>query len=311
MSTSTLFDDQHKPYTPASRWMYTKAQLTRLIIHLVLLIMSLAFLAPLLLVLSASFSDEQAINQYGFTLIPKKFSTLAYQYILRDPSQIIQAYGISIFVTVVGSTLSLLVMSLLAYTLSRSDYALRRPLSFFVFFTMLFNGGLVPFYILMTQYLHLQDTLLALILPYLVSPWYVLLLRTYFLSLPRDLIDSAKIDGAGEWRIFFQMVLPLSTPALATVVLFCMLMYWNDWWLGLLFINNPQLVPLQLLLYKIIANVDYITANPQLHSLAINIPVQSVRMAIAVLAVGPIVFAFIFVQRYFVRGITIGGLKGD
>lgn len=287
-----------------------KEQLSRLAIHLALLILSAAFVAPLLLILSGSFSDELALAKYGFTFIPMKFSTLAYQYILQDPSQIIQAYGISIFITVVGSAASLLVMSLLAYTLSRRDYPLRHPLSFYLFFTMLFNGGVVPFYILMTQFLHLQDNVLALILPYLVSPWYVLLLRTYFSSLSRDFIDAAKIDGANEWRIFFQIVLPLSTPALATVGLFCMLMYWNDWWLGLLFINNPHLVPVQLYLYQIIANVDYIASNPQLHA-GLALPAQSIRMAIAVLAIAPIMFAFVFVQRYFVRGITVGSLKGD
>lgn len=282
---------------------------TRLLVHLALFIISLAFLAPLVLVLSASFSDEQSISQYGFTLLPLKFSTLAYHYILQGPSQIIQAYGVSIFVTVVGSALSLLIMSLFAYTLAQSDYALRRPLSFYVFFTMLFNGGLVPFYILITQYLHIQDTLLVLILPHLVVPWYVLLLRTYFSALPQDLLDSARIDGAGEWCIFFQIVLPLSAPALATVGLFCMLIYWNDWWLGLLFINDTRLIPLQLLLYKIIANVDLIISDPHLQNSTSAIPIQSVRMAVAVLAIAPLVPAFIFVQRYFVRGITVGGLK--
>lgn len=296
--------------TPAQQRARTKEQLARMAIHLVLLIMTVAFVAPLLLILSGSFSSEQALTKYGFTFIPVQFSTLAYQYILQDPSQILQAYGISIFVTVVGSAASLLVMSLLAYTLSRRDYPLRHPLSFYLFFTMLFNGGLVPFYILMTQFLHLQDNLLALILPYVVAPWYVLLLRTYFSSLARDFIDAAKIDGAGEWRIFFQIVIPLSTPALATVGLFCMLMYWNDWWLGLLFITNPHLVPVQLFLYQIISNVDYIASNPQMHG-GLSMPAQSIRMATAVLAIAPIMFAFVFVQRYFVRGITVGSLKGD
>jgi putative aldouronate transport system permease protein len=162
---------------------------------------------------------------------------------------------------------------------------------------------------LITQYLHLQDTLWALILPYVVVPWYVLLLRTYFASFPMELIDAAKIDGAGEWRIFFQLVMPLSTPALATVGLLSMLLYWNDWWLGLLYINNPQLAPLQYLLYRISTNIDFLATNPQ--TVGIAPPIESVRMAMAVLATGPIVFAFLFVQKYFIRGITLGGLKGD
>ena len=289
-------------YRAQARW-------ARLIIHVVLASLSILFLLPLVLVISASLSDENAIGKFGYTLLPQQFSTFAYHYILQDPSQIVQAYGISILVTGVGSGLSLLVMSLLAYPLSRRDFGLRRPLSFYVFFTMLFNGGLVPFYILVTQYLHLQDNLLALILPYLVVPWFVLLLRTYFASLPPELIEAAKIDGAGEWRIFFRVVAPLSTPALATVGLFSMLLYWNDWWLGLLFINDTHLVPLQYLLYKLMTNISTLAANSQTTGVAI--PAQSVRMAMAVLAIGPIAFAFLFVQRYFIRGITLGGLKGD
>ena len=289
-------------YRAQARW-------ARLIIHVVLAGLSILFLLPLVLVISASLSDENAIGKFGYTLLPQQFSTFAYHYILQDPSQIVQAYGISILVTGVGSGLSLLVMSLLAYPLSRRDFGLRRPLSFYVFFTMLFNGGLVPFYILMTQYLHLQDNLLSLILPYLVVPWFVLLLRTYFASLPPELIEAAKIDGAGEWRIFFRVVAPLSTPALATVGLFSMLLYWNDWWLGLLFINDTRLVPLQYLLYKLMTNISNLAANSQTTGVAI--PAQSVRMAMAVLAIGPIAFAFLFVQRYFIRGITLGGLKGD
>lgn len=296
---------------PAQQRAATKWQFSRLAMHLVLLVLSASFVAPLLLILSGSLTDEKTLEQAGFSFIPAKFSLLAYQYILGDPSQIVQAYAVSIFVTVVGSTLSLLVMALLAYTLSRRDYALRHSLSFYVFFTMLFNGGVVPFYILITQFLHLQDNLLALILPYLVSPWYVLLLRTYFSSLPRDFIDAAKLEGAGEWRIFFQVVMPLSTPALATVGLFSMLVYWNDWWLGLLFINNPHLVPVQLFLYRILsaANSSFLAANAQMGG--IILPIQSVRMAMAVLVIVPIAFAFVFVQRYFTRGLTLGSLKGE
>lgn len=281
----------------------------RFAIHVVLLLLSVAFLLPLILVISASLSDEGAISTYGYTLIPRRLSLFAYQYILQSPDQVLRAYGVSLVVTVVGSGLSLLVMALLAYALARRDFALRKPFSFYVFFTMIFNGGLVPFYILVTHYLHLQDTLLALILPFVVVPWFVLLLRTYFAGLPHELIEAAKIDGAGEWRIFFQIVAPLSTPALATVGLFSMLLYWNDWFLGLLFINNPHLFPLQYLLYQLLTNIDFLASNPQ--TVGAAIPAQSVRMAMAVLAIGPIAFAFLFLQRFFIRGITLGGLKGN
>jgi putative aldouronate transport system permease protein len=280
----------------------------RLVAHTLLALCAIAFVAPLLMVLSASFSSESAIDQHGYSFIPHGFTTFAYRYVIGDPTEIIQAYGISIFVTVVGTVVSLLVMSMLAYTLARRDYALRGPVAFYVLFAMLFNGGLVPSYIFITHYLHLQNNLLVLILPYLVSPWFVLLLRTYFLSLPGDIMDAARVDGAGELRTFFQIVLPLSTPALATVGLLTALLYWNDWWLGLLYIDKSDLSPVQLLLYHIISNISFAASNSQTDNLA-TVPVQSVRMAIAVLAIGPIVIAFFFVQRFFVRGITIGGLK--
>ena len=282
---------------------------SHLIIHVVLLVISVLFIFPLVLVVSSSFSSENDIAKYGYSVIPRDFTTFAYQYILTNPSQILQAYGVTVVVTVAGTIVSLLVMAMLAYPLSRRDFGPRKPLSFFVFFTLLFNGGLVPFYILVTQYLHLQDTLLALILPYLVVPWFVLLLRTFFAGLPHELIEAAKIDGAGEWLVFFRLVLPLSRPALATVGLFCALQYWNDWWLGLLFINNPHLVPLQLLLYDLSTNIDFLSSNPM--TVGVAIPVQTTRMAMAVLAVAPVTVAFLFFQRYFIRGITLGGLKGD
>lgn len=281
----------------------------RPLVHVILLAVSLVFLLPLLLVVIVSFTDEQAIDQNGYAFLPAKWSVAAYNYILSDPAQILSAYGVTIIVTLAGTFGGLLIMSLLAYVLARKDFRLRKPLSFYVFFTLLFNGGLVPWYILITQYLHLQDTLWALILPYLVVPWHVLLLRTYFAALPRELIDAAKMDGAGEWRIFFQLVVPLSTPALATVGLLTMLLYWNDWWLGLLYINDQHLVPLQYLLYKISTDIEFISTNP--NGMNVVPPLESVRMAMAVLATGPIVLAFLSVQRFFVRGVTLGGLKGE
>ncbi|MFF0267050.1 carbohydrate ABC transporter permease [Kribbella sp. NPDC004536] len=281
----------------------------RLLVHGALALVAVGFVTPLAIVLSASFSSESAISAHGYSVVPQQFSTTAYKYVLGDPSAIIQAYGISILVTVVGTSLSLTLMAMLAYSLSRPEYRLRRPLSFYVLFTMIFNGGLVPAYILITQYLHLQNTLLVLILPYLVTPWYVLLLRTYFSQLPREIMDAARVDGAGEWRIFTRIALPLSKPGLATVGLFVMLLYWNDWWLGLLYITDDRLVPVQLYLYRILTNIDYAASNSQLAGVTGDIPIQTVRMAIAVLAIGPVVAAFFFMQRYLIRGITLGGIK--
>ncbi len=282
-------------------------KLGKIVTHAILVAIGVGCLLPLLLIISASFSEEKDIALYGYSFFPRTFTTYAYDYILQNPIQILRGYAVTTFVTVVGTTVGLLMMSLLAYVLSRPDFPLRKPLAFYVFFTMLFNGGLVPWYIWMTQGLHLKETIWALIWPYLVVPWYVLLLRTYFSGLSQDLLDAARIDGAGEWRLFFQIALPLSKPALATVGLFLILQYWNDWYLAMLFVQeNAKLQPLQYMLYRILTNVQAIARAPGSTSMP---PILTVRMAMSILATGPAALVFLLVQRYFVRGITIGALK--
>ena len=312
---SLSFPEKRRPsrdHSAHARNVRQRRHLSHGIIHAVMIILSVTFVLPLLLVIAGSFSTEKDIAAYGYALIPHTFTLAAYQFLFNDPTQILDAYGVSIFVTLVGSAASLLIMALLAYVISRRDFPFRRSLSFFTLFTMLFNGGLVPIYLVMTQLLHVQDTLLAYILPYLVLPFYVLLLRTYFMGLPSELIEAAKLDGAGEWRTFFQVVVPMSTPALATVGLFCMLTYWNDWFQGLLYISNSHLDSLQFLLYQISQNITFLTSSAASQgNIAVQIPAQSSLMAMAVLAIGPIFLAFLFTQRYFVRGITLGGLKGN
>src|SRR4051812_45745029 len=263
----------------------------QLLVHAILIMLGIACLVPMLLIVSISLSDERAIALHGYSLLPRGFSTFAYTYILQEPSQILRAYAVTAVVTAFGTVGGLFLCALLAYPLSRQDYRLRGPLSFYVFFTLLFSGGMVPFYILVTRYLGLKDNLLALILPYMVTAWYVLILRTSFAQLPVELLDAARIDGAGEWRVFFQIVLPLSKPVLATVGLFFILRYWNDWFLALLFINVQQLYPLQYLLYVLMANINFLASNP--HTTGMAIPVQSARMAMAVLAFGPALFSFL------------------
>lgn len=284
------------------------ALLGRLLIHLILIGVGLTCLIPMLLVIAVSFSDEKALVLEGYHLYPVGFTTFAYEYILRNPQQILGAYGVTIFVTTVGTVLGVLICSLLAYPLARKDFRYRNILSFYVFFTLLFNGGMVPFYILVTQYLGWKDSVLALIVPYLATAWYVLILRTSFAQLPTELLEAARIDGAGEWRIFFQMVMPLSKPVLATIGLFYILRYWNDWFMALLFINDPKLYPLQYLLQVLMRNINFLASNPQ--TMGEPIPTSSARMAMAVLAFGPALFAFLLLQKYFIRGITIGSLKG-
>ena len=295
---------------PFSTYRFSK-NLSKTSVNAVLMLISFAFLLPLAVVVSASLSDEQTLAQNGYSLLPQNFSLAAYKYLFLDPDRLIRAYSVTILVTAVGTMLGLLVMSMLAFALSRPEFKWRKPFSFLLIFTMLFSGGLVPTYLLMTQVLHLKDNILALILPYLVVPWFVFILRSFFSNLPQEILDVARVDGASEWRIFFQIVLPLSTPALATVGLFMILLYWNDWWLSLLYINDPNLFPLQYLLYAITRNAEFLTSNASTGLLtSVEIPTQTLRMAMVVVAMGPIAIAFLVLQKYFTRGALIGSLKG-
>ena len=214
-----------------------------------------------------------------------------------------------------GTIVSLLQTAILGYTISRRDYGYNRPLTFFIFFTMLFNGGLVPFYILMTQWLHLGNTIFALIVPLLFNPFYILIMKGFMAKIPIEIVESAKIDGARESRIFFRMILPLSAPALATLGLFISFAYWNDWFNGLLFINNENLVPLQLLLIRSLKTLDFITSRPEFNASVIKLdmtqfPTKAAKFAIAIIAGGPMLVIFPFFQRFFIKGLTVGALKG-
>jgi putative aldouronate transport system permease protein len=294
---------------------YRRSQaISQVIINLILLVLSLLFLVPMVLVISSSLTDEATLSASGYSLIPAKFSLLAYEFIVQDPYRILNAYSVTVTVTTIGTLVGLLLMAMLGYALSRKDFTWRKPISFLIFFTMLFNGGLVPTYYMVTQVLHLKNTLPVLILPYLVVPWYVFLLRTFFSTLPHELIEAARIDGASELRIFFQLVLPLSTPVLATVGLFMVLTYWNDWWLSLLYINEPKLFSLQYLLYSIMRNAEFLSSGKATMTgllTAVQIPTQTLRMAMVVVAMGPIAVLFLTLQRYFVRGMLIGSIKGE
>lgn len=298
--------------TPRRFSLYRFSQhLSQAAINAILLAVSFFFLLPLMVVVSASFSDEQSLYKLGYSLLPQNFSLAAYKYMMLAPERLLRAYSVTTFVTTVGTTLGLFIMSMLAYALSRPEFKWRKPISFFVIFTMLFNGGLVPTYLLITQGLHLKDNIMVLILPYLVIPWFVFILRSFFATLPQEIIECARIDGASELRIFFHLVMPLSTPALATVGLFMILMYWNDWWLSLLYINDPNLYPLQYLLFSIMRNAEFLTSNSATGLLmGVEMPTQTLRMAMVVIAMGPIAVVFLALQRYFIRGILIGSVKG-
>jgi putative aldouronate transport system permease protein len=285
----------------------------RMIIGLILLVLSFLCIIPIVAILSISLSNEIDIVRRGYSLLPREVDLMAYRFIFKNPAQIIRAYAVTIFVTGFGTLSSLLVMSLIAYPLSRQDFAYRNKLSFFVFFTLIFNGGLVPLYMVVTQVLHIQDTLWAMILPILASPWNILLLRTFFKQLPLSIIESAKIDGSSEIRTFFVIALPLTKAGLATIGTFVSLMYWNDWWMPLLFIHNNKLSNLQYMLYRIMSSISALTQNIENLPMGVdikNLPNESARMAMCVLAMGPMLFVFPFFQKHFIRGITIGSIKG-
>lgn len=269
---------------------------------------------PFILVLSGSFTSESYILQHGYSLLPHQIDLSAYKMLLMDGKRILNGYKITLIVTIFGTIASLLISALLAYPISLKRLKYRKAINVFTLITILFNGGMVPWYIVCVRYLHLQDNLLALIVPYLCQAWNVFLLRSYFQSLPEEMTESAKIDGAGEYTIFFKIILPLSKPVLATVGLFIALMYWNDWWLGIMLLNKTELQPLQLLLRTISSNVQYLSSSPYASEILKMcgglLPQEGIKMAICILTIGPIVLLYPFIQRYFIKGIMIGAVKG-
>jgi putative aldouronate transport system permease protein len=291
------------------------SRLEQTLIHFVFLLLTGACLIPFLLLVSASVTDENAIIRHGYSLLPNPFSLDSYRFLFREPMMIVRAYGVSVLVTAIGTVASLLIMTLLAYPISKRDMPWRGGISFFVFFTMLFNGGLVPTYLMYTNVFGIKDTLFALIVPgLLVNAFYVILLRTFFsVSIPGAIVESAHIDGAGEFRIFFRIVLPLSLPVLATVGLFQIINYWNDWFNGLIYITDPRYYSIQVLLNSILLNVQFLIDNVQYSSRmeeTATIPTQGVRIAIAVIGVVPILAAYPFFQKFFIKGLTVGAIKG-
>ncbi|MFC4598769.1 carbohydrate ABC transporter permease [Cohnella hongkongensis] len=282
-------------------------------INLFFLALSALIVVPFLLVLSISLTREQSLLDFGYRFIPKEFSLQAYRLIFANPGQLLRAYGVTALVTAIGTTAALFLTSLIAFVIARRDYAYRRATTLFIFFTMLFSPGIVPTYILVTRVMHLQNTIWALIVPYLLNPFHVMLLKGFLDKLPGEIVESAKIDGCSEFRIYSRIVLPLAKPALATVGLLIAFAYWNDWWLGLLFIDNQNQVPLQLLLYRIMNQIEFLS-NQFIHSnVAVDLsqfPSLSTRMAMAILAAGPMMFIFPLFQRFFVGGLTVGSVKG-
>lgn len=290
-------------------------KLFNLINYTIITIVALICLIPFLLVLAGSFTDEKEIIMNGYSLFPSKLSLAAYKTALQEPMAILRAYGVTISLTILGTSLGLFIVAMTGYVLQRKDFVLRNKISFFFYFTTLFSGGLVPWYILMVKYLHLKDNYLALLLPPLLSVFNIIIMKSYISGIPQALTESAKIDGAGDFQIFIKIIIPLLKPALATVGLFIALGYWNDWYNSMLFINNEKLFSLQYYLYRIVNNIEAYknilaqTGGSSMGSV-IEMPTESLKMALAIIVTGPIALLYPFVQKYFVSGITVGAVKG-
>lgn len=281
-------------------------------LHCIFLVMVLMYIVPFLMVISVSFTDEMSLIVDGYRLWPAKFSTKAYEMIFSDPTQIINSYRTTIIFTTVATALAILIMGVMAYPLSRSNYKHRKFVTILVLFTMLFNAGMVPNYLLIVKYLKLNNTIWVYILPGLVGAYNLIVIRTNYRSLPKELIESAKIDGASEIRICFQIVMPLCKPVLASIGFLFMVNKWNDWMNSMLYITKPQLYSLQYMLQRILNEAAYLKQMAEAGTLMGGevFPTESFRYAMALVAAGPVLCIFPFFQKYFAKGMTIGSVKG-
>jgi putative aldouronate transport system permease protein len=289
---------------------------TNFLFHLLLLALVATCVIPLLLVVSISFSAEASIRTYGYQLIPGIISFEGYAYLLQQRETMLRTLWMSVLVTVVGTALGIILNSLMGYVLSRKEYKLRKFFVWFVFIPMIFNGGLVSTYFVVSQFLRLRDTAWALILPLAVSSFNVILCKTFFqTTIPDSIVESAVIDGASQLTVYFRIILPLSLPVLATIGLFLSFAFWNDWFQAMLYIDNPRLFTLQAYLNRLLGDIDFLAQNAQLMGASVaeliaRMPKEAARMAIVVVAVLPIACAYPFFQRYFISGLTVGSVKG-
>ena len=275
---------------------------------------SLAFIYPFWMLISISITAESAIKEFGYMLIPKRVDFSAYTLLLKNPTKIIDAYVITMAQALLGTAVSVILMALCAYPLSQKDCRFRGKLSFFIFIPMIFTGGIIPSYILITQYLKLTDTIWAYILPSLLAPFHIMLFRSFFAGLPDALTESAKIDGADEFVVFFRIITPLSKPVFASVFLFGLLARWGDWYTSLVYINDPKLHSLQFLLQRTLQEVEMIKTFA-IQGLSVDmsvrdLPSESMRFALCLIAAGPMLIVFPIFQKYFTTGITVGAIKG-
>ena len=275
-------------------------------------IIAIISIAPFIMMIASSLSSESAIMEHGYTLWPRELSLFAYKIVFENPNLVIGSYIVTILLTVIGTTVGLFLITMTGYALQRPDFEYRNKVSFYIYFTTLFTGGLIPFYLLITQYLQLKDNYLAVLLPGIMTPWLIILMKNFLKSIPHSITESAKIDGANDFTIFIKIILPMAKPALATVGLFLALGYWNEWYHSMLFLSpNVTYRPLQLFLYNTVNQADFIRNSAASSNVAPkDVPLETMKMATAVIAIGPVMLFYPFVQKYFIQGITVGAVKG-
>ena len=304
---------KNKTFTKKKKKAYNEGftGITNIIANIILAVSAIACVFPFIFVIIISLTSEQSLLEHGYSIFPKEWSLDAYKYLLQSGGALAQSYMVTIVVTILGTIINVSMVSSYAYAISRKGFKYRRQFTFLVFFTMLFGGGMVPSYIVMTQVLGLKNTIGALILPLAFNSFNIIVMRTFFQkSVPDSIIESARIDGASEFRIFTKIVIPLAIPGIATIALFSTLAYWNDWFNAMLYIDYQNLVPLQHMLMKIEKNMEFIRQNAMLSGEVMSaLPQESVRMAMVVVSTLPIACTYPFFQKYFISGLTIGGVK--
>ena len=289
-----------------------KDKLLLILFYFLLTVISAFCIFPILFAVIGSFTSEAEVASHGFRLFPESLTLDTYKYVfLTQGKKLINAYKISIINTIAGTAISLFVTITYAYVISVRDFKMGNKFAFFAYFTMLFNGGMLAWYLICTQYLGLKDNMWAMILPYCMNVFNMYLMRNFFKGLPYELVESAKIDGAGHFRILLQVILPLSKAGVVTIALFYALQYWNDFYLPLMLINKDNLFSIQYILYKMMSNIQYLASNPTgAMASHVILPTQTIKMAITCIAIGPIILCYPVIQKYFVKGVTVGALKG-
>ena len=292
--------------------MRKKSFLGQSILHIIFILMCLTYIIPFMLLIAISITDEKSLIDFGYSLIPGKLSFEAYKQVFQNPTQLINSYKTTIIFTVISTLFTIICTTMTAYPLSRSNFKYKKQLTWYIFITMLFGGGLVPSYLINTNLLHLDNTIWIYILPGLVSAWNVIIVRTFFQGIPESLAEAAKIDGAGEFYTFIKIMIPLSTPVMATIGFLHAVGAWNNWNTALIYIKDPELYSLQYMLQRILRETEFVNkmAMENAGFADYQVPTEGIRYATAVLAAGPMIIVFPFFQKYFTKGMTIGAVKG-